>query len=559
MTEYNKKVTENLFKWLDEEYDNETKQAIKLLLDENNLEELADAFHKSLDYGSAGFKGHRGIGPNRVNKYTIGTAAQGISNYLKAVFPDEPLKVVVAHDNQINTEDFSRVAADVFSANGIHVYSFDDFRPSPLVSFAIRLLGCKIGIMLTKSDLSQQYIFKTFWNEGELLNTPQSSNLVKEIIKVNSVDKINLTRNPSLIQTVGAEIDRMFLEKITAASVNPAAAKLQHNLKIAYAPLHGTGINLIPKFLEKTGFTNIDIIEELPSADRYLNKKKAFRFAFRKADDINAELFMATDADSTRLCVAVKNNNNNLILLNGNQTAALLLNYILEQHSSGGLLKGQEYVVKTALTSGLIKKIAIAWGVKCYNTLPGFKNISNFMSSSRGKDTFIAAADNNGGFILAPHVWDSDAVAASGLVAEMTAHYKNHGQTLYQKLLDIYLKFGFFLESEVSFDSRQLMNSLRNNPPGLLGGEKIVRIKDYLSSKDINLITGDISLIELPKYNLLQFITQGGNVISALHSIAESKVKVFISVSLILNSLNNYPEKLKEIENLVHQIKYDLL
>lgn len=571
-----KNATENLYKWLDGNYDEETKQTIKQQLDENKLEEIVDAFYKNLEFGTGGLRGIMGVGPNRINKYTIGAATQGLSNYLKKVYPNEQIKVVIAHDNRHNAEYFSQITADVFSANGIQVYFFDDLRPTPELSFAIRFLGCQSGVMLTASHNPKEYSgYKAYWNDGGQVVPPHDANIIEEVSKIDSVEKIRFEPDDLLIQTIGAEIDRIYIEKVLSASVNQGAAKLQHNLNIVFSPIHGTGVNLVPRALEKAGFTNISLVEEqcTPDGDfstvKYPNpeEKEALDMALKLAEKINAELVMVTDPDGDRVGIAVRDNSNKLVLLNGNQTATLLFYYLIEQWKEKGLLKGKEYIVKTIVTTNLIDKIARANGVNCYNVLTGFKYIGELMTRLEGKETFIAGAEESYGYLVGDHVRDKDAVVACMMIAEMAAHYKNCGKTLYQTLFDIYNQYGFFKEDLISVTKKgkhgakeiqELMTSFRKNPPETLGGKKVVKVRDYLKVEETNLHTSEKKPIDLPKSNVMQFITEGEHTISARLSGTEPKIKYYISVNAGFWEKGKLESKLQEAEELIHLIKQDL-
>lgn len=570
-------ATQNLHQWLNGNYDDQTKQAIQQMLDENKVEEITDAFYKNLEFGTGGLRGIMGVGPNRVNKYTIGAATQGLSNYLIKAYPHEQIKVVIAHDNRNNAEYFSQITADVFSANGIQVYFFDGLRPTPELSFAIRQLECKSGIMLTASHNPKEYSgYKAYWNDGGQVVPPHDANIIQEVLRIDSVDKIRFEPDHSLIQTIGAEIDRLFLESVMQASMNPEAIKQQHHLNIVFSPIHGAGVHMVPKALRKAGFTNVHLVEEQCVTDGdfptvvYPNpeEKEALNMALALAEKVNAELVMATDPDGDRVGIAVRDNNSQLVLLNGNQTATLLFHYLLEQWEAKGLITGNEYVVKTVVTTYLIDKIAQSKGVKCYNVLTGFKYIGELMTRLEGKETFIAGAEESYGYLVGDHVRDKDAVVACVLIAEMAAHYKNNGKTLYETLMDIYVQYGFYKEDLISVTKKgkrgaeeinELMASFRSNPPEKLGGMKVIRVKDYLRSEEHDLVTGEKSKIDLPKSNVMQFITQGENIISARPSGTEPKIKYYISVNGTLDSPENVARIDKELTQRLTLIKNDLM
>jgi len=576
MKNLDRNIQNNVNKWLQGQYDNETKATLQRLIDDNNIEEITDAFYKNLDFGTGGLRGIMGVGSNRVNKYTIGAATQGLSNYLKKAFPGQKIKVAIAHDNRNNAEFFAQITADVFSANDIYVYFFDGLRPTPELSFAIRKLGCHSGVMLTASHNPKEYSgYKAYWNYGGQVIPPHDKNIILEVGKINDVTQISFNLKKENIEIIGKEIDKEFIKQVLSVCNKTKTINEHRDLKIVFSPIHGAGVVLIPQALKELGFTNVNLVEEQCTTDGnfptvvYPNpeEKEAMAMALGKAEQIDADLVMATDPDGDRVGIAVKNDANEFILLNGNQTGALIFYYVIRQWEQKGLLKGNEYIVKTIVTSYLIDRIAKAKGVKCYNVLTGFKYIGNLMTALEGKSSFIAGAEESYGYLIGDHVRDKDAVVACCIIAEMTAFFKSKNRTLYQTLKDIYAEHGFFKEELISItkagkkgaeEIAARMQSFRENPPKNLGGHKVVRVKDYLASKTVNLITGSETTIDLPKSNVLQFITEEDFVISARPSGTEPKIKFYISVNTDLPDLRDYSSKENELNQLIIAIKDDL-
>ncbi len=577
MSNLEKNIADRVNTWLVGDYDEQTKSSLRKMVDANETEELTDAFYKDLDFGTGGLRGIMGVGTNRVNRYTIAAATQGLSNYLKKVFPNEKIKVAIAHDNRNNAKEFSKVVADVFSANGIYVYAFESLRPTPELSFAIRQLGCMSGVMLTASHNPKEYSgYKAYWNDGGQIIAPHDKNIIGEVKKITSNDQINFTANPELIENIGVEMDQMFIDQIKSVCINTDAIQKQHDLKIVYSPIHGTGITLVPDALKAIGFTNVTLVEEQCIVDGnfptviYPNpeEKEAMTMGLAKAKQINADLVMATDPDADRVGIAVKNNSGEFILLNGNQTGTLLFNYLLNQWKIKGWIKGNEYIVKTIVTTYLIDKIAASKNVECYNVLTGFKYIGALMTSLVGKKTFIAGAEESYGYLVGDHVRDKDAVVACTMIAEMTAYYKNQGKSLYETLIGIYEEFGLYKEELISFtksgkkgaeEITEMMNSYRKNPPVSLGGKKVIRVMDYQLSKATDISSGNVTDIDLPSSNVMQFITEGDCVVSARPSGTEPKIKFYVSVNTPLKSKSDISTKETELDHLIDAIKGDLI
>ena len=546
--------------WLNGNYDQETKEEIQSLLNKEAFTELTDSFYRNLEFGTGGLRGIMGPGSNRINKYTIGTATQGLSNYLNSKYPGEKIKVAIAHDSRNNSDYFAQITADVFSANGIHVYFFSALRPTPELSFAIRHLGCKSGVMLTASHNPKEYNgYKAYGADGGQFTAPDDTLVMDEVAKIKSIDEVKFDRVASNIESIGEEIDQLYLDKITALSVSPDAIARQKDLKIVYSPIHGTGITLVPKALAQFGFTNLTVVEEQSKPDGnfptvvYPNpeEKEALTLALKKAQEIDADLVLATDPDADRVGIAVKNNDGEFVLLNGNQTGSLLINYLLTAWQEKGKLTGNEYIVKTIVTSNLIEAIADAKNVTYYNTLTGFKWIGQIMTQLEGKKTFIGGGEESYGYLIGDLVRDKDAVVSCAFIAEMTAFYKDKGSSLYDALQNMYVEYGLYKEELVSItkkgktgaeDIKAMMEKFRNNPPATLGGSKIETLKDYELGVQTDLKSGVKTALELPKSDVLQFITEDGSIVSARPSGTEPKIKFYCSVNAPLKDKKQFKE-----------------
>lgn len=562
--------------WLNGNYDKNTKEEIQSLLDKEAFTELTDSFYRSLEFGTGGLRGIMGPGSNRINKYTIGTATQGLSNYLNNKYPGEKIKVAIAHDSRNNSDYFAKITADVFSANGIHVYFFSALRPTPELSFAIRHLGCKSGVMLTASHNPKEYNgYKAYGADGGQFTSPDDSMVMDEVAKITSIDAVKFDRVDSNVELIGEEIDQLYLDKITALSVSPDAIARQKDLKIVYSPIHGTGITLVPKALEQFGFTNLTVVEEQSKPDGnfptvvYPNpeEKDALNLALKKAQEIDADLVLATDPDADRVGIAVKNNDGEFVLLNGNQTGSLLINYLLTAWQEKGKLTGNEYIVKTIVTSNLIEAIAEAKNVTYYNTLTGFKWIGQVMTQLEGKKTFIGGGEESYGYLIGDLVRDKDAVVSCAFIAEMTAFYKDKGSSLYNALLDMYVEYGLYKEELVSItkkgktgaeDIKAMMEKFRNNPPATLGGSKIKTLKDYELGVQTDIKSGVKTELELPKSDVLQFITEDGSIVSARPSGTEPKIKFYCSVNAALKDKAGFKEADAKLGDKIKAVMNDL-
>jgi len=535
--------------WLNGNYDQQTKDEIQHLIAKEASTELTDAFYRSLEFGTGGLRGIMGAGSNRINKYTIGTATQGLSNYLLKKYPGENIKVAIAHDSRNQSDFFASIAADVFSANGIHVYFFSALRPTPELSFAIRELGCRSGVMLTASHNPKEYNgYKAYGADGGQFTSPDDTMVMDEVAKIKSIDEVKFERDASHIELIGEEIDQLYLDKITELSVSPEAIARQKDLKIVYSPIHGTGITLVPKALAQFGFTNLTLVKEQSTPDGnfptvvYPNpeEKEAMTLALNKAKEIDADLVLATDPDADRVGIAVKNNDGEFVLLNGNQTGSLLINYLLTAWQEKGKLDGNQYIVKTIVTTNLVEEIAKSKNVEFFNTLTGFKYIGHLITSLQGKKTFIGGGEESYGYLIGELVRDKDAIISCAFIAEMTAFYKDKGSSLYNAMLDMYVTYGLYKEELVSLtkkgktgaeEIKAMMEKFRNNPPLTLGGSKVKTLKDYELGIETDLDTQEKTKLDFPKSDVLQFITEDGSIVSARPSGTEPKIKFYCSVN----------------------------
>lgn len=563
--------------WLDGDYDAETKAGVEALLNGKDADAIIDSFYRDLEFGTGGMRGIMGVGTNRMNKYTIGAATQGLSNYLLQQFPGQQIKVALAHDSRNNATLFAQIVADVFSANGIKVYFFDGLRPTPELSFAIRHLACQSGVMLTASHNPKEYSgFKAYWNDGGQIIAPHDKNIIGEVMKITNVSQINFAAKPELIERIGAEIDKLFIDTITKVSIDREAIAAQHDLSIVFSPIHGTAVDIVPRALKQLGFTNVHLVEEqcIPDGNFptvvYPNPEEheAMTLALRKAEKVGADIVMATDPDADRVGIAIRNPQGEYILLNGNQTGSLLFYYLLNQWESKGMLNGNEYIIKTVVTTYLIDKMAESKGVTCYNTLTGFKFIGALMTQLQGQKTFIAGCEESYGYLVGDHVRDKDAVVGCTMLAEMCAHYKNKGKSLYEVLIDIYREYGLYKETLLSFtkagkrgaeEIQELMAGYRANPPKTLAGMNIMRVKDYEQRIETDLRTGQTWPIDLPKSNVMQFVTENGGIISARPSGTEPKIKYYISLNTQLADVKLYDAKLAELDAIIERIKQKII
>ena len=545
--------------WLNGNYNEETKAEVRRLLESEDKTELIESFYRDLEFGTGGLRGIMGAGTNRMNIYTVGAATQGLSNYLKAQFPDLPqISVVIGHDCRNNSRLFAEISANIFSANGIKVYLFEDLRPTPEASFAIRHLGCQSGIILTASHNPKEYNgYKAYWNDGAQMIAPHDENVITEVTKT-KVDDIKFKGNPELIEIIGEKIDNAFIEAIKTLSLSPEAIKRNSNLKIVYTPIHGTGVKLIPRALKEYGFTNIinvpeqDVISgNFPTViSPNPEEPAALDMAVKKAIATDADIVMASDPDADRLGIAIKNDKGEWILVNGNQTALLFVYYLITRWKELGRLKGKEYIVKTIVTTEIIKDIANKNGVEMFDCFTGFKWIAAVIRENEGKKTYIGGGEESYGFLPEDFCRDKDAVSSCTLMAEITAWAKDNGKTLFELLQDIYIEYGYGKEKGISVvrkgksgaeEIAKMMSDFRNTPPKEIAGSKVVFIKDYKTLQMKNVITGEVSELTMPATSdVLQYFTEDGTKISVRPSGTEPKIKFYIEVRGEMKSRADY-------------------
>lgn len=545
--------------WLSETYDEETRKQVQKLLDNEDPTELIDSFYRSLEFGTGGLRGIMGVGTNRMNIYTVGAATQGLSNYLKKNFADLPqISVAIGHDCRNNSRLFSESSAKIFAANGIKAYLFEDLRPTPELSYAIRELGCQSGIILTASHNPKEYNgYKAYWDDGSQIVGPHDENIVNEVAKIKAED-IRFDGSDDLIEIMGAEMDRKFLAEVKKVSISPDVVEKHKNMKIVYTPIHGTGVKLIPAALRAFGFTNIINIPEqdVVSGDFPTvvspnpEEVAAMEMAIKKAAEINADVVMASDPDADRIGVAVKNHHGEYVIINGNQTALLFIYYIITKMKEAGAMKGNEFIVKTIVTTELIAKIARKNNIEFFDVYTGFKFIAEIIRELEGKKKYIGGGEESFGFMPADFVRDKDAVSSCALMAEIAAWAIDQGKTLYELLQDIYLEYGYSKEKmkyivrkgkSGAEEIEQIMTRFRNDPPKELGGSPMEWVKDYSTLIAKNLITGENAKIDQKiTSNVLQFFTQDGTKISVRPSGTEPKMKFYFEVAGKLNSRDEF-------------------
>lgn len=546
--------------WLDGDYDEATKADVKRMLNADDKTELIEAFYKDLEFGTGGLRGIMGAGTNRMNIYTVGAATQGLSNYLKSQFTDIPqISVVIGHDCRNNSRKFAEISANIFSANGIKVFLFEDLRPTPETSFAIRELGCQSGIIITASHNPKEYNgYKAYWNDGAQMIAPHDVNVIKEVEKIKNIDDIKFKGNSSLIEIIGEKIDKIYIDKIKTLILSPEAIKRHKDLKIVYTPIHGTGVKLIPRTLKEYGFTNvIDVPEQYVISGDFPTvvspnpeEPAALAMAVEKAKETDADIVMASDPDADRIGIAIKNDKGEWILVNGNQTFLIFIYYLITKWKELGKLNGNEYVVKTIVTTEVMVDIAKKNNVEYYDVYTGFKWIANVMRENEGKKTYIGGGEESYGFLAEDFVRDKDAVSACALMAEITAWAKDNGKTLFELLQEIYLEYGYGKEKGTYIvrkgksgaeEIQQKMADYRTNPPREIAGSKVKIIKDYKTLKMTDLDSGKVTDMKMPTTsNVLQFFTEDGTKISVRPSGTEPKIKYYIEVREKMDAISKY-------------------
>lgn len=573
-----KLVQEKANKWLLGAYDKETKEQVKALLENPDSTELIDAFYKDLEFGTGGLRGIMGVGTNRMNKYTAGAATQGLANYLNKEFAHLPeIKVVIGHDCRNNSRKYAEIMAGIFSANGITAYLFEDLRPTPEVSFAIRKLGCQSGIIITASHNPKEYNgYKAYWDDGAQVVAPHDTNIIAEVNKIESVDEIKFEPNPEKIKILGAEMDDLFLKQIESMVLNPGVIARQSDIKIVYTPIHGTTVRIVPEALRRIGFNNVINVPEQDVIDGNFptvispnpEEPEALKMAIEKAIAMNADLVAASDPDGDRLGIAIKNDKGEFILVNGNQTATLLVWYMLKQWKEKGLLTGNEYIVKTIVTSELIKNIADNIGVDCFDAYTGFKWIAMVIRELEGQRKYICGGEESYGFLPGDYVRDKDSVGSITMIAEIAAWARDNGKTIYDLIKEIYIENGFSQERLISIvrkgksgadEIKAMMAKFRNNPPLVLGGSKVTIVKDYLSLLATNPHTGKSDKLNQPvTSDVLQFFTEDGSKISVRPSGTEPKIKFYFEVKVDLEDASKFESATKSANQKIDHIVADL-
>jgi phosphoglucomutase len=561
--------------WLGKEFNEETRKEVGEML-ENDEKKLVDAFYQDLEFGTGGLRGIMGAGTNRMNIYTLGMATQGLSNYIIRQCGNKGIRVAIAYDCRNNSRYFAETTANIFSANGFEVFLFESLRPTPELSFAIRHYKCQSGVVITASHNPPEYNgYKAYWDDGGQVVAPHDDGIIDEVRLITSVTQIKFEGRKEKIKILGKETDDLFLKEVYKMSINPEVIKKFSDLGIVYTPIHGTGITLVPHALKMFGFSNIISVNEQDVVDGNFPTVKspnpeepdALRMAIKKAVETNADLVMATDPDADRLGIAVKNRKGEFILLNGNQTGVLLIWYILSQYKERNKYKGNEYVIKTIVTTDLIDRIAEEYNVECFNVLTGFKFFAELIRKNEGKKKYIGGGEESYGFLPGEYVRDKDAVASCALVAEATAWAKSRNKSLFELLLDIYSEYGFYKEKLINIvrkgkegadEIKAMMTGYRNNPPQTINNSKVVKINDYEKQVSTDMITGKKTKIDLIKSDVLQFFLEDGSKISVRPSGTEPKIKFYFSVNTTLKSADKFDETEKVLDQRIDGIIKDM-
>ncbi|WP_160717746.1 phospho-sugar mutase [Chitinophaga solisilvae] len=568
-------IQNKVAQWLNGNYDADTIAAVRKL-QEGNPDELNDAFYRNLEFGTGGLRGIMGVGTNRMNKYTVGMATQGFANYLKQAFPKEEIKVALAHDSRNNSRFFAETAANVFAANGIKVFLFESLRPTPELSFTIRHLHCHGGVVLTASHNPKEYNgYKAYWNDGAQLVPPHDKNVIREVENISSPDEVKWSGGESNITLIGKEIDEAYLSELQSLSINPEINREQHDLKIVYTPIHGTGITMVPEILKRFGFTNVTIVEEQATPNGnfptvvYPNpeESEAMSLGLKKAKELDADILLGTDPDADRVGIAVKDLKGNWVLLNGNQTGVLLFNYIVEGRKQKGLQQPNDFIAKTVVTSDLIDVFAAKNNISCYNTLTGFKWIADLIRRKEPQERFICGGEESYGYMIGNNIRDKDAVSSVAMICEMAAFARSQGKSLFELLINIYLRYGYYKEHLISITKKgmrgaeeiaEMMRGYRENPPASINGSAVVTLYDYQLQQVKDIRTGEIKALDLPKSNVLQFVLASGDKISARPSGTEPKIKFYFSVNAPLDSVENFDKVTAELDKKIDGIISDL-
>ena len=568
-------IDQKVATWLAGNYDEATKAAIRDM-QANQPNELEESFYRNLEFGTGGLRGIMGVGTNRINKYTIGMATQGFANYLAKAYPGEKISVAIGHDSRNNSRFFAETTAQVFAANGFAVYLFEALRPTPELSFAIRNLGCKAGVVCTASHNPKEYNgYKAYWNDGGQLVPPHDKNVITEVEAIQSVDEVKWSGGEANIQLLGNNMDEAYIKMVKSLSVYPEVIAAQKDLKIVYTPIHGTGITLVPKVLESFGFSNVHVVEEQSTPDgnfptvKYPNPEESetMSIGLSKAKSLDADILLGTDPDADRVGVGVKNHKGEWVLMNGNQTAVLAFAYMMEARRAKGVANENDMVITTIVTTEMINEVAKQNNVACYNVLTGFKWIAELIKEKEGKENYVIGGEESFGLMIGDQIRDKDAVSAVALLCEMAAYEKSKGKSLFDKMIELYVQYGFYYENLISITKKgmngqqeiaQMMEGYRQSPPSTINGSKVATLLDYELQKGTNLITGATWKISLPKSNVLQFITEDGSKISARPSGTEPKIKFYFSVNTQLANAAEFDEKYALLQNKINGIIADM-
>lgn len=568
-------IQQKVATWLAGNYDEATKKAVRDL-QANHSNELEESFYKNLEFGTGGLRGIMGVGTNRINKYTIGMATQGFANYLKKSFPGEPIAVAIAYDSRNNSRFFAETTANVFAANGFTIYLFEALRPTPELSFAIRNLQCKAGVVCTASHNPKEYNgYKAYWNDGGQLVPPHDTNVITEVEAIQSVDEVKWSGGEANIQLLGADMDTKYIKMLKSLSVYPEIIAQQQDLKIVYTPIHGTGITLVPKVLAEFGFKNVHLVEaqSIPDGNfptvKYPNPEESetMSMGMAEAKALDADILLGTDPDADRVGIAVKNHKGEWVLMNGNQTAVLAFAYMMEARKAKGIAAPNDMVVTTIVTTEMINQVAKQNQVACYNVLTGFKWIAELVKEKEGKENYIIGGEESFGLMIGDQIRDKDAVSAVALLCEMAAYEKSKGKSLFDKMIELYMQYGFYYENLISITKKgmngqqeiaNMMQAYRIAAPAIINGSKVVTLLDYELQMGKNLITGESWEINLPKSNVLQFITEDGSKISARPSGTEPKIKFYFSVNTILTDKTQFDAQYQILKDKIKSIISDM-
>ena len=564
-------IAQKVEQWLAGNYDQVTKDAIAAMQSKPG-DELADSFYRNLEFGTGGLRGIMGVGTNRINKYTIGMATQGFANYLNKTYPTEKISVVIGHDSRNNARFFAETTAQVFAANGIKVYLFEALRPTPELSFAIRSLGAKAGVVCTASHNPKEYNgYKAYWNDGGQLVPPHDKNVITEVEAIQSIDDVKWEGGAANIELIGTSMDEAYTKMLQTLSVYPEVIAQQHDLKIVYTPIHGTGITLVPKVLAAYGFTNVHVVEEQSIPDgnfptvSYPNPEESetMSIGLAKAKAMDADIVLGTDPDADRVGVGVKNHKGDWVLMNGNQTAVLAFAYMMEARKAKGIAKQNDMVITTIVTTAMINEVAKQNSVSCYNVLTGFKWVAELVKEKEGKENYIIGGEESFGLMIGDQIRDKDAVSAVAILCEMAAYEKAKGRTLFDKLIELYVQYGFYYENLISITKKgmngqaeiaKMMEDYRQAPPTIIDGEAVTTLLDYELQIGKNLETGETWKIQLPKSNVLQFVTANGTKISARPSGTEPKIKFYFSVNTKLKDKASFDTTYQMLQDKIKAI-----